>query len=462
MNQVRRVLIANRGEIACRIGRACREAGLESVAVYSDADRDALHVETADAAIHIGPSPAAKSYLDVRKLLAAAHEAGADAVHPGYGFLSESAPFAEAVEAAGLTWIGPRPACLRAMGDKLNARDLAARAGLPVLPGVSLQTLEAAALAQEAARVGFPLLLKAAGGGGGIGMQRIASPDELAAAAARLTGLAERAFGNGVIYLEKLIPHARHVEVQVFGDGEGGAIHLYERDCSLQRRYQKIVEEAPAPTLSPDLRRDLCEAAVKLTARQRYAGAGTVEFLVDAEMGDFFFLEMNTRIQVEHGVTEMATGLDLVRMQLACAAGAWRLPLQDEVAIHAHALECRLYAEDPRRNFRPSPGRLEVLDLPRGDDIRIDTGCRAGDVITPFYDPMIAKVIVRGPTRAEALDRMAVTLGQVRIEGVASNLELLRALVVDPDFRAGQVDTGLAQRAAARLGVAAPPPVFVD
>ncbi|WP_374571234.1 acetyl/propionyl/methylcrotonyl-CoA carboxylase subunit alpha [Phenylobacterium sp.] len=448
MNRIRRLLIANRGEIACRIIRACRAAGVESVAVYSEADRNALHVELADVAAPIGPAPAAQSYLDADRLLEAARLTGADAVHPGYGFLSESAAFAAAVEAAGLVWVGATPACIQAMGDKLNARRIAVGAGVPVLPGVRLEHDAPETLDAAVAGLGFPLLLKAAGGGGGIGMQRIESLEALAQAAPRLRALAQRAFGDSAIYLERFIATARHVEVQVFGDGAGRAIHMAERDCSLQRRYQKIVEEGPAPRLSARLRDALRQAAVRLAEHQRYSGAGTVEFLVDADAEDFFFLEMNTRIQVEHGVTEMVTGQDLVRMQLDCAGGELALPAQHEIRVAGHAVECRLYAEDPARGFRPSPGRLTALRLPEGPDLRVDCGYRGGDEITPFYDPMLAKIIAHGPDREAARRRMIEALEAVEVAGVATNLPFLQALIASDAFASGDVDTRLAERLA--------------
>lgn len=424
---------------------------MESVAVYSEADRDALHVELADFACPIGGASPTQSYLVVDNILEAARRSGADALHPGYGFLSENALFAEAVQAAGQTWVGPSPACMRAMGDKLSARGVAARAGLPVLPGAHLSAARLDDIAAAADEVGFPLLLKAAGGGGGIGMQRIESPAQLSVAVPKLIALAERAFGVGTVYLERFVARARHIEVQIFGDGAGRAIHLFERDCSLQRRYQKIIEESPAPDLDPAVRRDLCRAAVSLAEHQRYLGAGTVEFLLDAETGAFFFLEMNTRIQVEHGVTEMVTGADLVAMQLTCSTPGWRLPNQEEMRSQGHAIECRLYAEDPARGFRPCPGRLESLEFPAGEGLRIDTGYRGGDLVTPFYDPLIAKIIAHGDTREAALRRMTDALRRTRAEGIVTNQRFLETLVTSRGFIAGEVDTGLAEHMAEGL-----------
>ena len=388
---MRTVLIANRGEIACRIIASCRRLGLRTVAVYSEADANALHVATADASHPIGPAPARESYLVADHVLQAAAAHHADAIHPGYGFLAENADFARSVAAAGLIWIGPRAETIEAMGDKERAREIARAAGVPVLPGsprFSAGVLGGVAAAAGA--VGFPLLVKATAGGGGIGMRRVDGPDALLEAAEATSSMAEKAFGDGTIYLERFIPVARHVEVQIFGFGDGTAIHLFERDCSLQRRFQKIIEETPAPGLHPEITAAMAEAAVRLCREQRYSGAGTVEFIVDAGTGDFFFLEMNTRIQVEHPVTEMTTGTDLVAMQLELARGSLPPIAQSEIARAGHAIECRLYAEAPARNFMPSPGTLTIFRHPvTTPDVRIDTGFREGDTITPYYDPMI-------------------------------------------------------------------------
>ena len=443
---MKRVLVANRGEIACRVIRAAQGLGMEAVAVFSDADAEALHVAMADAAVRLGPPPAAESYLRADAVIAAAKATGADAVHPGYGFLAENAGFARAVIAAGLAWVGPHPDTIDDMGDKQRARRLAAAAGVPVLPGSdrfapeALDGLEAAAEA-----VGWPLLVKAAAGGGGIGMRRVDGPEALRKTVEATQSMAARAFGDGSIYLERLVARARHVEIQVFGFGDGRAVHLFERDCSLQRRFQKIVEESPAPGLPPETLARMAESARALAAAERYAGAGTVEFVADADTGDFFFLEMNTRIQVEHPVTEMITGTDLVALQLRQAAGEDLHAELGAVTRTGAAVECRLYAENPAKNFLPSPGTLSVFDLPRMEGVRIDTGVRQGDAVTPFYDPMIAKVIAWGPDRDAALDRAQAALRALRVEGPATNRDFLIAVLGDAEFRAGQVWTGFVE-----------------
>jgi acetyl/propionyl-CoA carboxylase alpha subunit len=450
---VDKVLIANRGEIACRIIRTCRKLDLRTVAVYSEADANALHVELADEAHAIGPSPPRESYLRSEHLLGAAKASGADAVHPGYGFLSENAAFAEAVEAAGLAWIGPSPPAIRDMGDKERARELARAAGVPIVPGSGrFRSGELDGLEAAAEGVGYPLLVKATAGGGGIGMRRVDSPAKLRETAQATQSMAAKAFGDGTIYLERYIERARHVEIQVFGFGDGRAVHLYERDCSIQRRYQKVIEESPAPRLPEDMRARMAEAATRLCGQQRYDGAGTIEFVVDADTLEFFFLEMNTRIQVEHPVTEMITGRDLVAMQIDHVRG--RLPslAQADITAAGHAIECRLYAENPARNFMPSPGRLLRFDLPeQTDEVRIDSGFRSGDEVTFFYDPMIAKVICRGATRDAALERMLAALEAIRVEGPSTNLQFLRATIDHAEFRKGRVFTGFVERHKADL-----------
>jgi 3-methylcrotonyl-CoA carboxylase alpha subunit len=450
---MKKLLIANRGEIACRVIRSARGLGICTVAVHSEADADALHVQLADEAVAIGPAPAAQSYLRIEALLDAARQTGADAVHPGYGFLSESAGFARAVQAAGLTWVGPAPDTIEAMGDKQRARDLAIAAGVPVLSGSPrfavgvLDGLEDAGLA-----VGYPLLVKAAAGGGGIGMQRVDDPAKLRATVERTQSAAARSFGDGSVFLERFIARARHVEIQVFGFGDGRAVHLFERDCSLQRRFQKIVEESPAPGLPRETVARMAETAVALAAAQRYAGAGTVEYVVDADSGDFFFLEMNTRIQVEHPVTEMVTGTDLVAAQLCLAAGEELGGSLIRAAPAGHAIEARLYAENPAKRFLPSPGTLARFDLPQGlPGVRIDTGLRAGDAVTPFYDPMIAKIIAHGPDRDTARARLRAALDAVQIDGLATNRDFLRAVLVDADFASGAVWTGFVDANLSRL-----------
>jgi 3-methylcrotonyl-CoA carboxylase alpha subunit len=440
-----RVLIANRGEIACRIIRSCKALGLETVAVHSEADANALHVALADGAEPIGPAPARQSYLDMDAVVAAARAAHVDAIHPGYGFLSENPRFAERVEAAGFTWIGPRPKTIEDMGDKERARLLAKAAGVPVLPGSPrFARADLCRLEEEAERVGYPLLVKAAAGGGGIGMQRVEQAGKLRGVVESTQQMAERAFGDGTVYLERFIPKARHVEIQVFGLGDGRAVHLFERDCSIQRRYQKIIEETPAPDLAEETRRAMSAAAVALAAQERYRGAGTIEFVVDATTKDFFFLEMNTRIQVEHPVTEMTTGLDLVTLQIRLARGDDLSELaQDGIRQEGHAIECRIYAENPARRFLPSPGPLEVFRLPEpSDGVRIDAGVRQGDRITPHYDPLIAKLICRGIDRGEANERSIAALGASAIDGIHSNLQFLIRVLEHPAFRAGDVHTG--------------------
>jgi len=440
---LKKVLIANRGEIACRVIRACRKLGIATVAVYSDADASAPHVGMADESVHIGPSRSAQSYLDTEKILAAARATGADAVHPGYGFLSENAAFAAAVQAQGLTWVGPAPDSIRDMGDKQNARELAIRAGVPVVPGSPrLETEDPAELLACAERIGFPLLVKAAAGGGGIGMRQVFEPGQLVAAVQGTQSQAKSAFGCGDVFLEKYIPKARHVEVQVFGFG-GKAVHVYERDCSLQRRFQKIIEEAPAPGIAPDVRQRMQQCAVALAESVKYHGAGTVEFIVDVSSGDFYFLEMNTRIQVEHPVTEMITGLDLVAMQLQYAGGQLQGMGQEDISQHGHAIECRLYAENPEKHFMPSPGVLAQFDFSAVDPakVRVETGYAQGGEITPFYDPMIAKIIAHGPDRQGAVDEMIRALKSVKVEGPKTNLSFLIACLDHPAFRAQDVST---------------------
>jgi 3-methylcrotonyl-CoA carboxylase alpha subunit len=440
---LRRLLIANRGEIACRVMRSAREIGLTTIAVYSEADRDALHVAMAGEAYCVGPPPAAKSYLDVKAILNAAAESRADAIHPGYGFLSENAGFAEAVMARGIVWVGPSPETIRLMGDKETARRTAISAGVPVVPGsrrFAPGKLEG--LMGAAAKVGFPLLVKAAAGGGGIGMRLAGGPDGLEALVVSVQEAAQKSFANGDVYLERFLPKARHVEIQVFGFGDGRAIHLFERDCSLQRRFQKVIEETPAPRLPHEVRERMCEAAVELCRATNYAGAGTVEFIVDAAGFQFYFLEMNTRIQVEHPITEMVTGVDLVAMQLNQAAGSLDPGDIGVISSKGASVQCRLYAENPAKMFFPSPGRLNVFRLPEpSPDLRIETGYREGDTVTPFYDPLIAKIIGRGETRAEAITAVARALEDVRVEGIATNRSFLLACLDHPAFAAGDVHT---------------------
>lgn len=449
-----KVLVANRGEIACRVMRACQRLGLKTVAVYSDADASALHVASADEVYHIGASKPQESYLSADKLIDAARATGADAIHPGYGFLAENAGFAEQVSACGLVWVGPKPATIEDMGDKERARMLAKAAGVPVLPGSPrFPAGDLGGIETEAEKVGFPLLVKASAGGGGIGMRRVDDAAQLRAVVDATQTMAERAFGDGTIYLERLVPKARHVEIQVFGFGDGRAIHLFERECSIQRRFQKIIEETPAPNLSAHTREAMAGAAVALAEQERYRGAGTVEFVLDAETEEFFFLEMNTRIQVEHPVTEATTGIDLVASQLRLAGGEDLSALtQDTVRQTGHAVECRLYAENPDKNFLPSPGTLDVFELPsEGEGIRIDTGVRQGDEITFHYDPMIAKVIGHGRDRTAAIVRTISALKQIKLDGLVCNIGFLVGALEHPAFQAGDTHTGFVEQHRATL-----------
>ncbi|MCA9519527.1 MAG: acetyl-CoA carboxylase biotin carboxylase subunit [Myxococcales bacterium] len=436
---MKRVLIANRGEIAVRVIRACRLAGLETVAVYSDPDATALHVRLADRAARLGAASPLASYLNQDLLLEVARTTGADAVHPGYGFLSENAAFARRVEDAGLTFIGPTAASIEAMGDKITARKAMERAGVPVVPGFHGEATSDDELLDEARRVGFPLLVKAASGGGGKGMRAVRRLDEFSAAIAAARREAASAFGDATVYLERLLEEPRHIEFQVFGDQQGHVIQLAERECSIQRRHQKIVEESPAPHLSDELRRRMGEAAVAAAKAVSYVGAGTIEFLVDGD--EFYFLEMNTRLQVEHPVTEVRLGVDLVQAQLAVAQG---LPLpwsEQQICPRGSAIEVRLYAEDPSRGFLPTSGVLRRYRPPHGPFVRHDGGFVEGDEVTTHYDPMLAKLIVWGETRDQAVRRLAAALDHYVVHGVTTNLDFLRRLVRHPAFLAGQTDT---------------------
>ena len=458
---IRKLLIANRGEIACRIMRTCRRLGIATVAVHSDADRDALHVEDADEAVHIGPAPATGSYLRGDAIIEAARRTGSDAIHPGYGFLSENAAFAEAVAAAGLRFVGPSAAAIRAMGLKDAAKALMEKSGVPVVPGYHGANQDADLLLAEAERIGFPVLIKARAGGGGKGMRRVDGSSAFRDALASAQREALAAFGDGACLIEKYITHPRHIEIQVFGDDHGHAVYLFERDCSLQRRHQKVIEEAPAPGMSDEMRRAMGEAAVRAARAIGYSGAGTIEFIADASEGlkadRFWFMEMNTRLQVEHPVTEAITGVDLVEWQLRIASGE-PLPLrQEDLAIDGWAMEARLYAEDAERGFLPSTGTLTHLHLPE-DLARVDSGVRAGDRISPFYDPMIAKIIVHAPDRLAALSRLSDALENVRSTGVATNAAFLHRLVRQPDFASGRPDTGLIERDLVNLTEARPAP----
>jgi 3-methylcrotonyl-CoA carboxylase alpha subunit len=452
-----KILIANRGEIACRVIKTARRMGIKTVAVYSDADAGARHVALADEAVHIGGSPARESYLVVDKLLDAAKRTGAQAIHPGYGFLSENAGFAEACGKAGIVFIGPPPAAIRAMGSKSEAKKIMEKARVPLVPGYHGDDQSPALLAKEAARIGFPVLIKASAGGGGKGMRVV---DDAAKFDDQLAGAkreAKASFADDHVLVEKYLTRPRHIEIQVFADGHGNCLYLFERDCSIQRRHQKVIEEAPAPGMEPARRKAMGEAAVAAAKAIGYVGAGTVEFIANQD-GSFYFMEMNTRLQVEHPVTEAITGQDLVEWQLSVAAGG-RLPLkQDELRIDGHAVEVRLYAEDPNRNFLPSTGTLVHLRLPTEDEhVRVDTGVREGDTVTPFYDPMIAKVIVHDRDRASAMRRMAALMGETEVVGVTTNAALLKALCAHPAFVGGEIDTGFIERHRAELFAAAAP-----
>src|SRR5436190_457918 len=445
---IKSLLIANRGEIACRIIRTARKMGIRTVAVYSDADAKALHVRMADEAVHIGPSPAVESYLRGEKIIAAAKATKAQAIHPGYGFLSENADFAQAVIDAGLIWVGPRPDSIRAMGLKDAAKKLMAEAGVPVTPGYLGEDQGPKRLKKEAAAIGYPVLIKAVAGGGGKGMRKVDRAEDFDEALESCKREAASSFGNDIVLLEKWIESPRHIEVQVFGDSHGNVIHLFERDCSLQRRHQKVIEEAPAPGMEAETREAVCGAAVRAAKAVNYEGAGTIEFIADASEGlradRIWFMEMNTRLQVEHPVTEEITGQDLVEWQLRVASGE-KLPLaQDELTIDGWAIEARLYAEDPVKGFLPSVGTLEHFDL--GEDGRVETGVEEGDAISPFYDPMIAKLIVSGEDRAEAIGELATILDEAEVWPVRTNAGFLFNALLDPDFGAGRIDTGFIER----------------
>ena len=441
------VLVANRGEIAVRVIRACREMGLRTVAVCSSADRRALHAELADVVVELGPPEPAASYLRGDLIIKAAQDTFADAIHPGYGFLAENAGFAEACAAAGLTFIGPSAQVIRTMGEKTAARAVMEKAGVPVVPGAQLPqpgpdgAFDAVAVHKVCDSVGYPLMVKAAFGGGGKGMRLVQDRAQVVAACEAAAREARGAFGDGTVYVERYIAQPRHVEFQVFGDSRGGAVHLFERECSIQRRHQKIIEETPSPALDDARRRAMGEAAVAAARAVGYEGAGTVEFLVDAQ-GDFYFLEMNTRLQVEHPVTELVTGQDLVRAQVTVAAGGALPWTQEQLTSRGHAIECRVYAEDPEENFMPSLGPLLLLREPSGPGVRVDSGVRQGDEVSLYYDPMIAKLSVHASDRAAAIERMAAALRDYPILGVTTNIEYLLTVLGHPAFAAGRLHTG--------------------
>ena len=440
----KRVLIANRGEIAVRIIRACREMGIESVAVFSDVDRRALHVRKADYAYHIGPATASESYLNFEKILDAARRSGAEAIHPGYGFLSENAKFARACRDANIKFIGPTPESMEMMGSKTRARQHMKRAGVPFVPG-SEHGLEFGAAERMAEQIGYPVMLKAAAGGGGKGMRMVKSPGDLRSAYDAARSEAQRSFGDNEVYIEKFIVNPRHVEVQVFGDEHGNVVYLGERECSVQRRHQKVLEESPSPIVDEDMRRRMGEVAVRVAKAADYQNAGTVEFLVD-EQRNFYFLEMNTRLQVEHPVTEFVTGIDLVHLQMKVAGGE-KLPFaQEDIKLRGHAIECRVYAEDPDNNFFPSPGQITRLISPSGPGIRRDSGMYEGWTVPIEYDPLLAKLVGYGETRDDAINRLLRALYEYFVGGIKTNISLFRRILKDPDFRAGNIDTGFLDR----------------
>ena len=434
-----KVLVANRSEIALRVVRACRELGVTSVAVYSDADEEALHVRHADEAVNIGPPPAGKSYLDVEAIIEAAKETGADAVHPGYGFLAENADFAAACRDAGLVFVGPSAEAIEKMGNKSAARRLAQEADVPVVPG-SEESASADEAAETAEEIGYPVMVKAAAGGGGRGIRVAGNEEELRKSFQVAKREAESAFGDGSIYLEKFLVGPRHVEVQVMADHEGNVIHLYERECSMQRRRQKVLEEAPSPGISNEVREKMCDAAVRLAREAGYTNAGTVEFLVEGD--DFYFIEMNTRIQVEHPVTEMLTGVDLVKEQILVASGEPLSLKQEDVPFVGHAMEFRINAEDPDQDFMPSPGEITSLEVPGGPGVRVDSAIYQGYTIPPFYDSMVGKLVVWGLNREEAINRSNRALREFRLEGIKTTIPLHLRLLEDDAFRSGEYHTG--------------------
>ncbi len=457
-----KILIANRGEVAVRIIRACREMGIASAAVYSDADRASPHVFEADEAYRLGPPPAAESYLRVDRIIEAARAAGATAVHPGYGFLAENPSLARACEEAGIVFIGPRPEAIERMGEKTSARRAAIAAGVPVVPGTTEPADDPAQLEREAERLGYPIMLKAAAGGGGKGLRRVLSADDLPGAIERARSEAQSAFGDGRLYIEKALTGARHVEIQILADTQGNTVHLFERECSIQRRHQKVIEESPSPAVSAELRERMGKAAVALAREVSYVNLGTLEFLLDSE-GEPYFLEMNTRLQVEHAVTEMVTGEDLVKLQIKIAAG---LPLpfgQADLGQRGHAIECRIYAEDPSRDFLPSPGRITSLRVPGGPGVRDDSGIYEGYEVPVHYDPLLSKLTTYGYSRQDAILRMRRALGEYQVVGIVTNLSFLERIVRHPAFVAGEFDTAFAERLAAeRVEGDAPDPELVD
>ncbi len=442
----KKILIANRGEIALRVIRACRDLGIAPVAVYSEADRNSLHVIEADEAVCIGPPPSVHSYLNIEAIVAATQQTGAEAVHPGYGFLAENSGFARAIIEAGLKFIGPPAGAMEIMGEKTSARRAAVEAGVPIVPG-TVEPLETLVEAEKvAAQFGYPVMLKAAAGGGGKGMRLVGSHTELKSAFENARSEAAAAFSDPSLYLEKAIERPRHIEIQIFADTQGQVVHLGERECSLQRRHQKVLEECPSPINDPALRAAMGQAAIKIAAAVGYAGAGTVEFLVADDTHEFYFLEMNTRLQVEHPVTEMVTGIDLVREQITVAAGAPLSFKQEDIRWHGHAIECRVYAEDPENNFFPSPGVITFLQAPSGPGIRDDSGVRTNSEVSIYYDPLISKLSAWGRTRAESIDRLRRALDDYQLSGIKTTLPFFREIVRDEEFISGRLDTGFIPR----------------
>jgi acetyl-CoA carboxylase biotin carboxylase subunit len=445
----KKILIANRGEIAVRVIRACHEMGIAVVAVYSDVDRGALHVRKSDEAYPIGAPAASESYLNIQKIMDVARRSGADAIHPGYGFLSENAEFAQACTDARVKFIGPTAAAMESMGSKTRARQAVERAGVPLVPGISRGVESFEQAAEVAARIGYPVMLKAAAGGGGKGMRLVHAPDKLKSALEATRSEAERSFGDAEVYIEKAIVSPRHIEMQILADEHGNTVYLGERECSLQRRHQKVLEEAPSPIVDGDMRRRMGEVAVRVAQAANYTNAGTVEFLVDLTADvrqNFYFLEMNTRLQVEHPVTELITGLDMVQLQIRIAAGE-KLPFtQNDVSIRGHAIECRIYAEDPDNNYFPSPGKITLLLFPSGPGIRLDSGVYEGWVVPLDYDPLLAKLIGYGADRDQAIARLTRALNEYFVGGIKTNIPLFQRILLDPEFRAAKLDTGFLDR----------------
>ncbi|MEY2785172.1 MAG: acetyl-CoA carboxylase biotin carboxylase subunit [Planctomycetota bacterium] len=441
----RRVLIANRGEIAQRVIRACRELGIETVAVYSAADADAIYLRQADATICIGPAPSAKSYLDIPAIIAAAEVGDADAIHPGYGFLSENDHFAEVCRSCKINFIGPQPEVIAALGDKVMAREMARRAGVPVVPGSDGSVDDEKRALSVAQKIGYPIMIKAAAGGGGRGMRIARNEMSLIAGFHAARAEAEAAFGDGTVYLEKFVENPRHIEVQILADKHGKIVHLGERDCSIQRRHQKLIEESPSPSLTPELRERICQSAVRVAQEAGYTNAGTVEFLLGRD-GNFYFIEVNARIQVEHTVTELVTGIDLVQQQLRVAAGEHLSFDQKDIQFRGHALECRINAEDPDKDFQPSPGKIELFVPPGGPGVRLDSHCYSGYRIPPNYDSMIGKLLVHRASREQSLRTMIRALDEFVIQGPKTVIPLHRKILMHPDFRGGDHDTGFVER----------------